>query len=33
LTLAVFTDNHRAKELYMRQGWRPELETFYKVLA
>jgi len=33
LTLAVFTDNHRAKEFYGRQGWRPELETYYKVLA
>jgi GNAT superfamily N-acetyltransferase len=33
LTLAVFTDNRRAKEVYERQGWRPELETWYKNLA
>lgn len=33
LTLAVFVDNRRAKELYARQGWRPELETYYKNLA
>jgi GNAT superfamily N-acetyltransferase len=32
LTLAVFTDNHRAKEVYGRQGWRPELETWYNPL-
>lgn len=33
LTLTVFIDNHRAKELYARQGWRPELETYYKDLT
>ena len=33
LTLAVFTENLRARELYQRQGWRPELETYYKNLA
>ena len=33
LTLAVFTDNRRAKEVYERQGWRPELETWYKPLS
>ncbi len=33
LTLAVFTDNARAKAVYERQGWRPELETWYKPLA
>jgi len=32
LTLAVFTDNRRARDVYERQGWRPELETWYKVL-
>ena len=32
LTLAVFTDNRRAKGFYERQGWRPELETWYKAL-
>ena len=30
LTLAVFRDNERAKQFYERQGWRPELETWYK---
>lgn len=33
LTLSVFADNERAKELYGRQGWRPELETYFKALA
>ena len=33
LTLAVFSDNHRAKAVYERQGWRPELETWYKPLS
>lgn len=33
LTLAVFTDNRRAREFYQRQGWRPELETWYKSLV
>jgi len=33
LTLAVFTDNRRAKEVYERQGWRQELETWYKPLS
>ncbi len=32
LTLAVFADNARAKELYARQGWQAELETHYKTL-
>jgi GNAT superfamily N-acetyltransferase len=32
LTLAVFTENLRARELYGRQGWRSELETYYKPL-
>jgi GNAT superfamily N-acetyltransferase len=33
LTLAVFADNSRAKELYARQGWQVELETHFKDLA
>jgi GNAT superfamily N-acetyltransferase len=33
LTLAVFTDNRRAKDFYERQGWRPELETWYQELG
>ena len=33
LTLAVFVDNRRAKGFYDRQGWRPELETWFKKLA
>jgi len=33
LTLAVFADNARAKELYLRQGWRAELETHFKTLG
>lgn len=33
LTLSVFADNRRAREFYSRQGWRPELETYYKNLA
>jgi len=33
LTLAVVTDNRRARELYERQGWRPELETWFKTLV
>ena len=32
LTLAVFTENERAKAVYRRQGWEPELETFFKQL-
>jgi GNAT superfamily N-acetyltransferase len=32
LTLAVFADNVRAKEFYLRQGWRVELETHFKTL-
>jgi len=32
LTLAVFRDNRRAKAVYERLGWQPELETWYKVL-
>jgi len=32
LTLAVFVDNRRAKDLYARQGWQPELETYFKTL-
>lgn len=33
LTLAVFADNRRAKDFYKRQGWSPELETWYKKLG
>jgi GNAT superfamily N-acetyltransferase len=33
LTLAVFTENQSAKAFYARQGWRPELETHYRILA
>jgi GNAT superfamily N-acetyltransferase len=33
LTLAVFGDNRRARELYARQGWQVELETYFKTLA
>jgi GNAT superfamily N-acetyltransferase len=33
LTLSVFTDNRRAREFYARQGWRPELETYFKNLG
>src|SRR2546425_2426338 len=33
LTLAVFKDNERAKQVYERQGWRSELETWYKPLV
>jgi len=33
LTLSVFTENRRPRELYARQGWRPELETWYKTLT
>jgi GNAT superfamily N-acetyltransferase len=33
LTLSVFSDNRRAKEVYARQGWRPELETYFKTLG
>ena len=33
LTLSVFSDNLRPRDLYARQGWRPELETWYKPLA
>lgn len=33
LTLSVFADNRRAREFYSRQGWRPELETYYKNLG
>jgi len=33
VTLAVFTDNRRAKGVYQRLGWRPELETWYKSLT
>lgn len=32
LTLAVFTENRRAREFYARQGWQVELETHYKSL-
>ena len=32
LTLSVFTENRRAREFYERQGWRAELETWYKTL-
>ncbi len=33
MTLTVFVDNHRAREVYARDGWRPELETHYKNLS
>jgi GNAT superfamily N-acetyltransferase len=33
LTLSVFAENQRAKLFYVRHGWRPELETFYKDLS
>ena len=33
LTLAVFTENRHAKDVYQRLGWRPELETWYKSLT
>jgi len=33
LTLTVFTDNQRAKAVYARRGWRPELEVYHKTLA
>jgi hypothetical protein len=33
LTLTVFAENRRAKELYARQGWQVEVETHYKALA
>jgi GNAT superfamily N-acetyltransferase len=33
LALAVFADNRRAKGFYERQGWSPELETWYKQLG
>lgn len=33
LTLAVFDDNRRAKDLYSRHGWRPELNTYFKLLS
>ena len=33
LTLAVFTTNERAKTLYARRGWQPELETYFKTLS
>ena len=33
LTLSVFAENLRAKDLYRRRGWKPELETHFKVLA
>lgn len=32
LTLTVFNDNRRAKQLYARQGWQLELETHFKSL-
>jgi GNAT superfamily N-acetyltransferase len=32
LSLIVFSDNRRAKAVYERLGWRPELETWYKPL-
>lgn len=33
ITLNVFTDNRRAKAFYERQGWRSELESYYKALT
>lgn len=32
LTLSVFTDNRRAKQLYLHEHWQPELETYFKRL-
>lgn len=32
LTLSVFTENLRAKAFYAHEQWRPELETYYKLL-
>lgn len=32
LTLSVFTENMRAKQFYAHEQWRPELETYYKVI-
>ena len=32
LTLSVFADNRRAKNVYQRLGWQPELETLFKTL-
>jgi GNAT superfamily N-acetyltransferase len=32
LTLSAFVDNRRATEFYARQGWQPELVTYYKNL-
>lgn len=33
LTLSVFVDNLRAREFYLRQGWRAEIETHFKTLS
>ena len=33
LTLAVFSENRRAKAFYERQGWSSELETWHKKLT
>jgi GNAT superfamily N-acetyltransferase len=32
LTLSVFAENDRARRFYERQGWRPEIETWYKAV-
>jgi GNAT superfamily N-acetyltransferase len=32
LTLSVFAENDRARRIYERQGWRPEIETWYKAV-
>lgn len=32
LTLSVFTQNLRAKQLYMHEQWEPELETYFKII-
>jgi len=32
LTLSVFAENERARRFYERQGWRPEIETWYKAV-
>ena len=33
VTLLVFTENSRAKHLYAREQWQPELETYFKIVG
>jgi GNAT superfamily N-acetyltransferase len=33
LTLSVFTENRRAKQLYLHEQWQPELETYFKMVG